>query len=451
VTSGQADFEHILVYDVSRWGRFQDIDESAHYEFLCKQRGIKVAYCAEQFDNDGSLLSNIIKNIKRVMAAEYSRELGVKVHAGQSRIASLGYRVGGPIGFALYRELVDETHQSRGRLTKGQHKALKTDRVRVRLGLENETSVVRWIFEQFVAEHLSYTEIARRLNQAQVPTGDGGAWSDGRVRTILANENYAGNLVYNRTSRKLGQKQVANPADQWVRCDGVIDPIITAEMFARARKMMSERRLEIPEDEMLRRLRLMLHRTGTLSSSLIDKTPGMPSVSALVTHFGSLRAAFDRIGYVTKRDCDWIDTRETWAEVARKHAVYVAEMLVSNGANASNVAAVEHTVQVDGKASVAFMVARQAKKRQAGHATYWRVYRTKKVAADVLAVLRLNAANREIADCVLLPASAMTKRYLRLSSGMHLPPHAVRLKTVGEMADVLAARIAKKVAAKGRR
>jgi hypothetical protein len=24
------------VYDVSRWGRFQDPDEAAHYEFLCK-------------------------------------------------------------------------------------------------------------------------------------------------------------------------------------------------------------------------------------------------------------------------------------------------------------------------------------------------------------------------------------------------------------------------------
>ena len=71
VQSGKADFDHILVYDVSRWGRFQDVDESAHYEFVCKRSGIKVAYCAEQFDNDGSLLSSIVKNIKRVMAAEY--------------------------------------------------------------------------------------------------------------------------------------------------------------------------------------------------------------------------------------------------------------------------------------------------------------------------------------------------------------------------------------------
>ncbi len=78
VNSDETDFDHILVYDVSRWGRFQDVDESAHYEFVCKQKGLKVTYCAEQFDNDGSLLSSIVKNIKRVMAAEYSRELSVK-------------------------------------------------------------------------------------------------------------------------------------------------------------------------------------------------------------------------------------------------------------------------------------------------------------------------------------------------------------------------------------
>ena len=53
VQSGKADFDHVLVYDISRWGRFQDVDESAYYEFVCKQKGIHVAYCAEQFDNDG--------------------------------------------------------------------------------------------------------------------------------------------------------------------------------------------------------------------------------------------------------------------------------------------------------------------------------------------------------------------------------------------------------------
>src|ERR1700743_2474686 len=61
VNSGRAEFGHILVYDVSRWGRFQDTDESAHYEFLCKQAGVPVHYCAEAFTNDGTLPSLIMK------------------------------------------------------------------------------------------------------------------------------------------------------------------------------------------------------------------------------------------------------------------------------------------------------------------------------------------------------------------------------------------------------
>ena len=48
-TQGRADFEMLLVYDVSRFGRFQDTDESAYYEYLCKKAGIRVEYCAEQF------------------------------------------------------------------------------------------------------------------------------------------------------------------------------------------------------------------------------------------------------------------------------------------------------------------------------------------------------------------------------------------------------------------
>src|ERR1700736_4510472 len=113
VRSGHADFDHILVYDVSRWGRFQDVDESAHYEFICRQAGIKVAYCAEQFDNDGTMMSSIMKNIKRVMAAEWSRELSAKVHAGASRYARLGFRTSGEVGYGLRRQLVDERLQPR--------------------------------------------------------------------------------------------------------------------------------------------------------------------------------------------------------------------------------------------------------------------------------------------------------------------------------------------------
>jgi DNA invertase Pin-like site-specific DNA recombinase len=119
-----------LVYDVSRWGRFQDVDESAHYEFVCKLAGIKVVYCAELFDNDGSMLSCIVKNLKRVMASEYSRELSAKVHAGACRVSRVGFRLGGSVGRALARELVDEKLQPKGIIKDGDRKYLTTDHVR---------------------------------------------------------------------------------------------------------------------------------------------------------------------------------------------------------------------------------------------------------------------------------------------------------------------------------
>ena len=72
VISGRAEFKAVLVYDVSRWGRFQDSDEAAHYEFVCKQARIPVHYCAETFANDNSLPSSVMKAVKRAMAAEYS-------------------------------------------------------------------------------------------------------------------------------------------------------------------------------------------------------------------------------------------------------------------------------------------------------------------------------------------------------------------------------------------
>src|SRR5260370_34869745 len=91
-------------FSPARRGRFQDTDESAHYEFICKQAGIKVAYCAEQFDNDGTMMSNILKNLKRGMAAEYSRELSAKVHAGPARFARLGFtsRVRASYGLGIH-------------------------------------------------------------------------------------------------------------------------------------------------------------------------------------------------------------------------------------------------------------------------------------------------------------------------------------------------------------
>ena len=79
VNSGRADFNLVLVYDISRWGRFLDPGEGAYYEDICKRAGIEIIYCAEQCGDDSASVSTIVRAIKRSMADEYKRELSVRI------------------------------------------------------------------------------------------------------------------------------------------------------------------------------------------------------------------------------------------------------------------------------------------------------------------------------------------------------------------------------------
>jgi hypothetical protein len=172
------------------------------------------------FSSDPSLASGaqwIAKSLKRGMAAEWSRELSVKVHAGHCRVASLGYRVGAPVGCGLRRLMVDESEHPKGLLAKGQFKALQSDRVRLQPGSADEAAVIRIIFDQFVNGRKSYSDIRRQLSEAGIANHNGRPWTDGMIPTILANENYIGNTIYNRTSQRLGQKLVKDPDHAWVR------------------------------------------------------------------------------------------------------------------------------------------------------------------------------------------------------------------------------------------
>jgi DNA invertase Pin-like site-specific DNA recombinase len=141
----QPDFDCILVYDVSRWGRFQDVDESAYYEFICKRSGITIHYCADEFENDGTLTSIVLKNIKRVAAADYSRQLSKKVFLGQCHVATLGHWRGGPAGYGLRRLLVDENGRPKTVLEYGQRKNLKSEHVVLVPGPKSEIKVIQCI------------------------------------------------------------------------------------------------------------------------------------------------------------------------------------------------------------------------------------------------------------------------------------------------------------------
>ena len=168
VLNGGVDFKAVIVFDVSRWGRFQDSDEVACYEFLRKRAGIAVHYCAEQFSNDGTPFSTFLRTIKRTMAAEYVRELSAKVLAGQRRLAANGYKFGGRAGFGLRRLLLDSQRRPKMILQEGEEKHLATDRVTYTLGPPEEVAIVREIFSMFLDQDRQIIKIARVLNERRV-------------------------------------------------------------------------------------------------------------------------------------------------------------------------------------------------------------------------------------------------------------------------------------------
>jgi DNA invertase Pin-like site-specific DNA recombinase len=217
VMAGGVDFSTILVLDVSRWGRFQDTDEPAHYEFLCRSAGVNVQYVGELFENDGSMVSAILKNMKRVMAGEYSRELSVKISRAQMRQARLGFKQGGNIPYGIRRLLVDEDREPRFYLAPGQRKGLNTDRILFAPGTAEEIRVVRRIFKMFVDRRISMLSIARILNEEGIPSTGGEDWSASRVRTVLSSELMIGYYVFNRTSRRLHRPLSQNPEERWIR------------------------------------------------------------------------------------------------------------------------------------------------------------------------------------------------------------------------------------------
>jgi DNA invertase Pin-like site-specific DNA recombinase len=296
VVNSSAEYKAILVYDVSRWGRFPNNDEAAHYEFLCSSSGIPLHYCAEPFINDGTASSSILKALKRSMAAEFSRELGEKVFRGKTRIVQLGFWVGGPAGYGYRRLMVSADGKPKQTMRHGEHKSLTTDRVILIPGSRNEIRCVRSIFSMAI-EGKGAAAIARDLNQCGVQR-NGKPWEGQDVRNIVRNPKYAGCNVWHRGTQKLRSKRVRVDQQQWIMKQGAFTPIVDQETVDRAQINFPKRAdLQWSDDQILQRVRRLLRSKGRLSETLLLNARGMPSTSTIHNHFGSYRQLYQKVGF----------------------------------------------------------------------------------------------------------------------------------------------------------
>lgn len=302
VNDEKPQFRAILVYDVSRWGRFQDHDEAAHYEYVCKAAGVPVHYCAEMFGIESGPMGWILKALKRTMAGEYSRELSVRVRTGLVRLAKLGYKLGGSTPYGLRRQLLNKKGKPKQILALGERKSVADERVTLVPGPANEVSVVRRIFREFADENQSIISIAKRLNDEHVPFLRGTTWKWSSLRVLLQDPRYLGMHVWGRSTSLLSTPKRQLPISDWIIYPNAFEPIISQELFIRAQQVFANFTIRLTDEDMIERLRRVHAQHGKLNTRIIDRSRLCPSLTAYCRRFGGLLNVYTRIGYEAPKE-----------------------------------------------------------------------------------------------------------------------------------------------------
>jgi len=288
------DFKYLLCLDVSRWGRFPDIDLSATYSAECKRHGKEVIYTDIGKPREDDPMYPLYLQFERYRAAQYSRELSSKVWRGCMKIAEQGYWAGGKPPYGFQRMLLNEVRQRVQTLNPGERKGIQNQRVILVPGNNSEVDVICRIFSEFVKHGFDVQEIADNLNREHIISPGGLSWDSGKVHTILKNELYAGTMVYNKTSQKLKTPIKQNPRENWVRTPKAFDAIIDTQIFEQAQNIIIGRNQKCVPEIMLEKLRDIVSTHGALRPALLRYDALCPCPATYAKYFGTLDFAYQK-------------------------------------------------------------------------------------------------------------------------------------------------------------
>jgi hypothetical protein len=386
-------------------------------------------YVAEQFENDGSPVSTIVKGVKRAMAGEYSRELSAKVFAGQCRLIEMGFRQGGPAGFGLRRMLIDQTGDTKGELKRGEHKSLQTDRVVLVPGPEREIKIVQQMYHWLINEDLPLSHIAQRLNSMKIKTDLERDWTHSSVRQVLTNEKYIGNNVYNRRSFKLKKKHVNNPPEMWIRKEGAYEGIVSLDTFMQVQEILAERSRRLSDEELLAHLKRLYEQCGYLSGLIINQAEDMPKAATYAQRFGSLHRAYELVGFHNSRNNDFVEVnkrlRQLHPEIIQRTTATIAEL----GGKVDRDPKTD-LLHLNDELAISLVIAR-CQTTDSG-LQRWRIrFDTRAHDPDLTVAVRLDGNNEIELDYYLLPRLDLPTHEIRVSSKNSLQFECFRFDDLG--------------------
>lgn len=388
----RSDFQYILCLDVSRWGRFQDIDLSAQYSAECKRAGKQVIYTTIGKPREDDPLYPVYVQFERFRAAQYSKELSDKVWRGCVKISEQGYWAGGPPPYGLERMLLDESRHPLHILQAGQRKSIQNQRVTLSVSESEEARIVTRIFDDFVEQGRSEGKIAQALNREGVLSPGGIGWSKSSVRNILRNEKYTGAIVYNRTTQKLKTPRRENPEEQWVRTPNSFEGLIDVEVFAKAQQRLAQRRRRFEPEVMLKGLQEVFDEHHFLRPSLL-RSSDLPSAASYGNRFGSLDFAFQQLFAPLRNEARQIVAEHLQA--AMNEVLPYADFFV-----------------LDRKLT---MTLQPVVPTPHGYAAYWPLRRDARTVVDLtLGILLNEPVSLDILGYIVLPRWLETERSLRV-------------------------------------
>lgn len=222
-------FQYVLVYDISRWGRFENPKEAVYWEVEVERAGKKLVFISEGLKED-SIGTSITNFVKSAEASEYLKNIRCQTTRGMIYNARQGFWMGGRPPYGYDRAVV-ENGKIIGILPEGKRKGIKEQKIKLVIN-KKQAKVIRTIFVMFAKQGLSVHSIVTYLNQSHYTPPRGRMWTKSSIWRMLHNDAYIGTLVYNRENRhKRHGKYKYNPKEQWIIAKNAHEPIISMELW----------------------------------------------------------------------------------------------------------------------------------------------------------------------------------------------------------------------------
>ncbi len=190
---GKEEFEYVLCYDLSRFNR-QDNIEGAFAKKILRDNEVKLLTVTEGEIDWSTMEGRIVDAVRTEQHHAYSVKISKEGLRGKRDNAKRGDPYGQLTPYGLARLVFDPQGKEYVIPRMERFRKPRGWKQRYIPGDDDEVAVVRWLFAEYFQRDASYHQLARALNDRNVPSPNGGRWVYQVIHELLKNVRYCGDL-----------------------------------------------------------------------------------------------------------------------------------------------------------------------------------------------------------------------------------------------------------------